>query len=133
MLNSFDNKAKWTVSGTDTYEFVNLQNTKNKVNCNLRNYGIYGFACYSTSTGGALTLYKKIDVPITAISLDKASTTLRAGTTETLTATVTPENTTDAVSYGVQVTMNVATQRKVVTVWQRERQPLLQPRKVMQR
>lgn len=94
---SVDEKAKWTVSGTDTYEFVNLHNTKSKVNSNLRNNGTYGFACYSTSTGGALTLYKKIDAPITAISLNKASTTLRAGTTETLTATVTPENATDAV------------------------------------
>ena len=44
-----------------------------------------------------ITVYYYNDLAITAISLDKASTTLRAGTTETLTATVTPENATDAV------------------------------------
>ena len=45
----------------------------------------------------SITVYYYNDLAITAISLDKASTTLRAGTTETLTATVTPENATDAV------------------------------------
>lgn len=54
-----DDKSLWTISGTDTYEFVNKANASNKVNSNLRNNGTYGFACYSTSTGGALTLYKK--------------------------------------------------------------------------
>ena len=56
LLTSITNYAKWTVSGTSTYEFVNAGNTGNK---NLRNNGTYGFACYSTSTGGALTLYKR--------------------------------------------------------------------------
>ena len=54
-----DNKSLWTVSGTATYEFVNKNNKSNSVNANLRNNGTYGFACYATSTGGALTLYKK--------------------------------------------------------------------------
>jgi len=54
-----DDKALWTVSGTETYEFVNKQNTANNVNANLRNNGTYGFACYATGTGGALSLYKK--------------------------------------------------------------------------
>ena len=45
----------------------------------------------------SITVYYYNDLAITAISLNKASTTLRTGTTETLTATVTPENTTDAV------------------------------------
>lgn len=49
----------WTVSGTNTYEFVNKGNKAKSVNANLRNNGTYGFACYATSTGGALTLYKK--------------------------------------------------------------------------
>lgn len=53
-----DDKALWTVSGTETYEFVNKYNSENSVNANLRNNGTYGFACYSTGTGGALTLYK---------------------------------------------------------------------------
>ncbi len=54
-----DDKALWMVSGTSTYEFVNKANTSASVNANLRNNGEYGFACYSTSTGGALILYKK--------------------------------------------------------------------------
>ncbi len=53
--------ARWTVSGTETYEFVNVANSAAGVNANLRNNGTYGFACYSTGTGGALTLYKKVE------------------------------------------------------------------------
>lgn len=48
----------WAVSGTTTYEFVNKLNDSNNVNKNLRNNGTYGFACYGTGTGGALSLYK---------------------------------------------------------------------------
>ena len=55
-----DDKALWTVSGTETYEFVNKKNTANNVNANLRKNGTYGFACYATSTGEALSLYKKV-------------------------------------------------------------------------
>lgn len=53
-----DNKSLWTVSGTATYEFVNKANAEKSINSNLRKNGNHGFACYSTSTGGALTLYK---------------------------------------------------------------------------
>ncbi len=53
-----DDKALWTVTGDETYEFVNKQNTTNSVNANLRRNGTYGFACYATTTGGALSLYK---------------------------------------------------------------------------
>jgi hypothetical protein len=63
-----DDKVLWTVTLNEdgTYEFVNKQNTANKVNANLRNNGEYGFACYATSTGGALSLYKKVEtVPVT--------------------------------------------------------------------
>lgn len=56
-----NDKALWTVSGTETYEFVNKQNAANSVNANLRNNGTYGFACYATGTGGALSLYKKVE------------------------------------------------------------------------
>lgn len=55
-----DDKSLWTVSGTSTYEFVNKANKAASVNSNLRRNGTYGFACYATSTGGALTLYKKV-------------------------------------------------------------------------
>ena len=51
--------SRWTVTGDETYEFVNKANKAKEVNCNLRNNGTYGFACYSTATGGALSLYKK--------------------------------------------------------------------------
>ena len=54
-----DDKSLWTVTGSATYEFVNKANKANNVNCNLRNNGTYGFACYATGTGGALSLYKK--------------------------------------------------------------------------
>ncbi|MBO5311316.1 MAG: hypothetical protein J6A91_04610 [Bacteroidales bacterium] len=54
-----DDMSLWTVSGTSTYEFVNKYNKSKSINSNLRRNGTYGFACYSTSTGGALTLYKK--------------------------------------------------------------------------
>jgi hypothetical protein len=59
-----DDKALWTVSGTETYEFVNKKNTDNVVNANLRKNGTYGFACYATTTGGALSLYKKVETVI---------------------------------------------------------------------
>lgn len=57
-----DDKALWSCTKTkdkSTYDFTNKQNTVNKVNSTLRCNGTYGFACYSTSTGSALQLYKK--------------------------------------------------------------------------
>ena len=61
-----DDKALWTVS--DSYEFVNKANSDAGVNANLRNNGTYGFACYATTTGGELSLYKKVteNVKVTA-------------------------------------------------------------------
>lgn len=53
-----DAKALWTASGTSSYEFVNKANTAASVNSNLRYNNGYGFACYGTGTGSALTLYK---------------------------------------------------------------------------
>ena len=54
-----DDMAMWTVTEINgTYEFVNKANAAGDVNANLRNNGTYGFACYATSTGGALSLYK---------------------------------------------------------------------------
>ena len=58
LSNGTDNMSLWTVTGDSTYEFVNVQNNTNGVNKNLRNNTTYGFACYATSTGGALSLYK---------------------------------------------------------------------------
>ena len=56
-----DNKALWSVTGNTTYEFVNRANDIAGVNKTLRNNGTNGFACYSTDTGGALKLYKKVN------------------------------------------------------------------------
>lgn len=59
--NGTSDKALWTISkqSDGTFEIVNKYNASAGVNANLRNNGTYGFACYSTSTGGSLSLYKK--------------------------------------------------------------------------
>ncbi len=57
--------ALWSVtvaeSKDNTYEFVNKYNYANNVNHLLRNNGTNGFACYASQTGGALSLYKKVE------------------------------------------------------------------------
>ena len=53
-----DEYSLWSASGTSTYDFVNDYNSDHSVNAYLRNNGSYGFACYSSGTGGALSLYK---------------------------------------------------------------------------
>ena len=79
-----DDKSLWTVTGSETFEFVNKQNTTNGVNANLRNNGTYGFACYAESTGGALSLYKLVsnDPTITVSTSSLAVPNYVAGTTE---------------------------------------------------
>ncbi len=52
-LNYQTDYVKWSVSGTKTYDFVNLGNSKY-----LRKNSTHGFSAYSSSTGGPLTLYK---------------------------------------------------------------------------
>lgn len=54
-----DDKSLWSVTTGSTFEFVNKNNTSAGVNANLRRNGSYGFACYATGTGGALSLYKR--------------------------------------------------------------------------
>ena len=76
LADSTDTKAQWTVSGTSTYEFVNVNNNASSVNANLRNNGSYGFACYSTSTGGALTLYKVTTSTTTTTTTTYYTTTI---------------------------------------------------------
>ena len=56
-----DDLAMWTVTGTDAYDFVNKGNAAANVNAYLRNNTTYGFACYAATTGGALSLYKKVE------------------------------------------------------------------------
>ena len=69
-----DDKSLWTVTGSSTYEFVNKKNAASSVNANLRKNGTYGFACYATSTGGALSLYKAPSDP--SLSIDTDSETI---------------------------------------------------------
>ena len=59
LLTSVTDYAKWTPSGDGSYEFINLGNEIKGVNKNLRRNSDFGFACYATSTGGPLTLYKQ--------------------------------------------------------------------------
>lgn len=94
LQDSDDNKALWTVTGTGTYEFENVENKAKGVNSLLRNNGTYGFATYAASTGGKLSLYKKADGPIavTGVELNKNQLPLVVGNSEQLTATVSPSN-----------------------------------------
>ncbi len=59
LLTTLTDYGKWTVTGDGAYEFVNVGNKAAGVNANLRRNGTYGYACYSTTTGGSLTLYKR--------------------------------------------------------------------------
>ena len=66
----------WTITGTETYEFVNKKNAALNINKNLRKNSSYGFACYSTKTGNALSLYKKvIESPLASITVDGVTPT----------------------------------------------------------
>ena len=64
LLSSVTDFAKFSVTGSSTYEFKNLGNKNKGVNHTLRKNGTYGFALYSDSTthpvGGPLTLFKEI-------------------------------------------------------------------------
>ena len=86
---SITDNARWTVSGTSTYEFINKANAASSVNANLRKNGTYGFACYSTSTGGALSLYKAVTSSGTTL------TTFYTTTLEDLDTTCQHPNTTE--------------------------------------
>lgn len=99
---SVTNNSKWTVTGTSTYEFENLAraNANNKW---LRRNSTYGFACYATGTGGALSLYKKVEAAgaITTVTINSTgitNTNKFIGTAAgTLTASVTYGSPTAAV------------------------------------
>lgn len=59
---SITDNSRWTVTGSSTYEFENKARAaaaSDNGNKWLRNNGSYGFACYASGTGGALSLYKK--------------------------------------------------------------------------
>lgn len=91
LLNSVEDKALWTITKDkeDNYEFVNKANKAAQVNCNLRNNGTYGFACYATQTGGALSLYKLSDPSIPTLSIDQTSKTWASDATDAFVVKVT--------------------------------------------
>lgn len=69
---SVTNNSKWTITEpvSGTYDFENLARASaNSNNKWLRNNNTYGFACYQSSTGGALSLYKKPASTKTATSI----------------------------------------------------------------
>lgn len=71
-----DTKSSWIVTGTSTYDFENVYKTNNYKY--LRNNTTYGFACYQSGTGGALTLYKKVVYPTLAVANNVANGTITA-------------------------------------------------------
>ena len=118
-----DDKALWSVTGTSTYEFVNKKNTANSVNANLRynsgNAENSRWACYSTSTGAALSLYRKAGAKYNVTVNSTTNGTVTASPTSaeastTIALTVNPDagyvldalTVTDASSNPVTVTDN---------------------------
>lgn len=87
----------WTVTKTtddSTFEFVNKANSSANpaVNANLRNNGTYGFACYATTTGGPLSLYRldgPVDNTIPSLSVDQTSKVWAADATDAFVVKVT--------------------------------------------
>ena len=87
-----DDKSLWSVTTGSTFDFTNKYNSSQNVNATLRRNTTYGFACYSTSTGGALSLYKRtsgsgggttatVDAPVIS-----GTTPFTGSTTVTITA-----------------------------------------------
>ena len=87
---STSTNTNWTVTASNsTYDFLNAYNSRY-----LRNNGSYGFAAYTSTTGGALTLYKLNYTPstVTSVTVDSTPTSnvhsVNAGQTLQLEATV---------------------------------------------
>ena len=99
-----DDKAKWTITGSSTYDFENLARstaTTNPGNKWLRKNGTYGFACYASTTGGELTLYKSVEatpqgpISVSGVSLNHVSAEITNETGIQLSATISPSNATN--------------------------------------
>lgn len=74
--------ARWTF--TEDREFVNLANTNASVNANLRNNGDYGFAAYGTTTGGTLSLYKKVGADEVVVAMPTITPSASFETSQTV-------------------------------------------------
>ncbi len=96
LLSEVTDNAKWTVTGSSTYDFENLgRSTGSDPNNKWLRYNAgYGFACYASGTGGALSLYKA-PVSVTGVTVSPTSKSLVVGEHQQLTATVSPDNATD--------------------------------------
>jgi len=96
LISSVTDNAKWTVTGDSTYEFENLARSTGSDSGNkwLRYNAGYGFACYASNTGDALSLYKA-PVSVTGVSVSPTSKSLVVGEHQQLTATVSPDHATD--------------------------------------
>ena len=93
--NGTDDMSLWTVTpSSGAFDFVNKSNAAAEVNSNLRNNGTYGFACYSSSIGGALSLYRKGMSSGIAFSEDSYTLTLGSNDYSSFTgqALINPKN-----------------------------------------
>ena len=67
---SVNDYARWSVTESNgTYDFQNKQTSRY-----LRNNGTYGFAAYSTSTGGPLSLYRNVSAENTVYTTKPGGT-----------------------------------------------------------
>ena len=108
-----DGDALWSVeNGESTFDFTNSKNSNANVNATLRNNTTYGFACYSTSTGGALSLYKLVNAnqvatptfsPVAGTYYETQNVTITCAT-EDATIYYTTDGTTPSASNGTQYT-----------------------------
>ena len=111
--------ATASTSSTDTEWKITLSNGNAQIACAsattryLRLNGTSGYRCYTSATGTLPKLYKKVaavqTVAVTGVSLNKPSLTLTVGNSETLTATVSPDNATNKTVTWSTSDANIAT------------------------
>ena len=100
MIDGVTDLAKWTVTqSSGTFQFENYgrsQASSDSGNKWLRNNGDNGWACYASSTGGALTLYKLTNLVERTITFNGNGGTYNTATTYTQTVYDGVEATLDA-------------------------------------
>jgi len=92
---SLSNNSSWKLTFDGNNVEIKAQGT-NTINVIKYNSSGKVFSCYSTNQGN-VSLYK-VDapsIPVTGVTLNKSSTSIQNGCTETLTATVSPTTATD--------------------------------------